>query len=326
MQSIDVIDSHTGGEPTRLIVSGGPDLGRGPLHERVIRFREEFDHVRRAVTLEPRGSDVLVGGLLCEPHDVSCDVGVIFFNNVDYLGMCGHGAIGLISSLEYQGKIGPGVHAIDTPVGKVTAELAPSGLVSVANVKSFRHAAAVTVDVPGLGSFTGDVAYGGNWFFLVTSLPEGLELPKLRVHDHARWTDMGVRLRAALAANGITGDSGAYIDHVEFFGPPEDPAHDSRNFVLCPGGAFDRSPCGTGTSAKLACLAADGKLAPGALWAQESIIGSVFSCSYQEGSEPGTILPTIAGTAFVSATASLVIDPRDPFRHGFAAAGTGATE
>lgn len=321
MQSIDVIDSHTGGEPTRLIVSGGPDLGRGPLHERVRRFRDEFDHVRRAVTLEPRGSDVLVGGLLCEPHDESCGLGVIFFNNVDFLGMCGHGAIGLISSLEYLGKIEPGIHSIDTPVGKVTAELAPSGLVSIANVKSFRHAADVSVDVPGLGTFQGDIAYGGNWFFLVKSYPVKFNVPRLQVQEHSRWTKIGIQLRAALQSSGHTGSNGAYIDHVEFFGEPKDPAHDSRNFVLCPGGAFDRSPCGTGTSAKLACLAADGTLAPGQIWAQESIIGSVFLCSFQEGPEPGTIQPTIAGTAFVSATASLVMDPRDPFRHGFTASG-----
>lgn len=321
MHSIDVIDSHTGGEPTRLIVSGGPDLGRGPLRGRVQQFREEYDHVRRAVTLEPRGSDVLVGGLLCEPHDGSCDFGVIFFNNVDYLGMCGHGAIGLISSLEYLGKIGPGVHAIETPVGKVTAELAPGGTVSIANVKSFRHAADVRVDVPGFGAFRGDIAYGGNWFFLVRSYPESLQVPGFQVQEHARWAAMGIHLRAALQASGLTGANGEYIDHVEFFGEPEDPAHDSRNFVLCPGGAFDRSPCGTGTSAKLACLAADGVLAPGQVWAQESILGSVFQCSYQNGPEPGTILPTVSGAAFVSARASLIIDPRDPFRHGFSTFG-----
>ena len=324
MDTIDVIDSHTGGEPTRLIVSGGPELGRGPLRERVARFRAEFDHLRRAVTLEPRGSDVLVGALLCEPFDETCSLGVIFFNNVDYLGMCGHGTIGLVSSLQHLGQLEAGTHCIDTPAGKVTAELAPSGVVSVRNVESYRWAAGVRVEVPGLGAFVGDVAYGGNWFFLVHVYPDGLDVPDLDVGQHARWTELGGRIRTALAASGVTGEEGAYIDHVEFFGPPEDPSNDSRNFVLCPGGAFDRSPCGTGTSAKLACLAADGVLGPGERWAQESIIGSVFTGSYEVGPRLGTVLPTVAGTAFITARSSLVFDPRDPLRDGFGVPADGA--
>lgn len=312
-ETIEVIDSHTGGEPTRVIVAGGPDLGSGPLAGRVRRFRAEYDHLRTRVMNEPRGSEALVGALLTEPHDASCDYGVLFFNNVDYLGMCGHGTIGLIETLRHQGRIGPGAHRIDSPVGPVTAVLHPDRTVSVFNVLSYRHAAGVEVAVPGLGAVTGDIAWGGNWFFLVTSAaPCALEIgnePELK--------GAALAIRAALTSEGITGKDGGIIDHVEFFGGAEDPANHSRNYVLCPGGAYDRSPCGTGTSAKLSCLAADGKLAPGEVWRQESLIGSVFQASYEPGPEPeGGILPEIRGSASISAVSTLVFDPRDPFPDG----------
>ena len=309
---IDVIDSHTGGEPTRVIVGGGPDLGGGPLAERVVRFREQFDHVRTRVMNEPRGSEAWVGALLVAPHDPTCDFGVIFFNNAGYLGMCGHGTIGLIETLLHQGRIEEGSYRIDTPVGPVTAVLHGDGTCSVFNVLSYRQTAAMEIDVPGLGPITGDIAYGGNWFFLTKSAPPcALDIrhePQLRAAAEA--------IRAALEAGGITGADGAHIDHVEFFGVPEDAANDSRNYVLCPGSAYDRSPCGTGTSAKLACLAADGVLDPGAIWRQESLIGSVFSASYQGAPEGVGILPEIRGSAHISAVSRLVFDPRDPFLNG----------
>lgn len=313
-QTIEVIDSHTGGEPTRVIISGGPELGSGPLAERVRRFREGHDRIRTRVMNEPRGSEAWVGALLCEPHDASCDFGVIFFNNVDYLGMCGHGTIGLIETLRYQGKIEAGAHRIDSPVGPVTAVLHGDRSVSVFNVRSYRHAAAVELSVPGLGEVTGDIAWGGNWFFLVTSAPPC----DLVIGNEPRLKAAALAIREALVAQGITGSGGGYIDHVEFFGPPGDALNQSRNYVLCPGGAYDRSPCGTGTSAKLSCLAADGKLLPGQVWRQESLIGSVFQASYElapEG-EGGGILPEIRGSASISAVSTLVFDPRDPFPDG----------
>lgn len=312
MQTIDVIDSHTGGEPTRIIVSGGPDLGRGPLDQRLERFRTEFDGLRSAVVNEPRGSDVMVGGLLCEPHDPSCSVGVLFFNAVGYLGMCGHGTIGLVKTLQHLGRAQVGRLRIDTPVGPVEAELLEDGCVRVHNVASYRYLQDVVLEVPGLGRVVGDVAYGGNWFFLVKQGP-AVELV-LSQQEHL--TAICLQIRAALEAACINGENGAVIDHVELFGPPRDPQNHSRNFVLCPGNAYDRSPCGTGTSAKLACLAADGKLAAQENWNQESLIGSVFSCSYEPGPEPGQVLPRITGAAHISAEVRLILDPDDPFRWG----------
>lgn len=316
MQSIDVIDSHTGGEPTRLVVAGGPDLGDGDLSERRDRLAAEFDHLRRAVVHEPRGSEVLVGGLLCESPRLDCAAGVVFFNTAGYLGMCGHGTIGLVRTLAFMGRLEPGVHGIDTPVGPVRAELLEDGRVAVRNVESRRHLAGVEVDVPGLGRVTGDVAWGGNWFFLVTGAT--FPAPILEPANARALTELSLGIRGALQEAGVTGEDGALIDHVELFGPPHDPANHSRSFVLCPGGAYDRSPCGTGTSAKLACLAADGRLDPGEIWRQESVIGSVFAASYEHGAAPGAVAPTIVGEAHVTSRATLLLEDDDPFRHGFA--------
>ena len=292
-----------------MVIAGGPDLGRGPLSERVNRFRTEYDWFRSAVVNEPRGSDVVVGALLCEPVDPSCAAGVIFFNNVGYLGMCGHGTIGVIASLAYLGRIGPGDHRIETPVGVVTATSHGSGEVTFQNVASYRRAAGVPLQVPSHGLIHGDVAWGGNWFFLVEKHDLDLDLRNVE-----KLTDFTWRIRQALNAAGITGDGGHEIDHVELFGPSQVPGVNSKNFVLCPGKAYDRSPCGTGTSAKLACLYADGKLREGEVWKQESIVGSIF-----EGRvvvRDGCVYPRITGSAFVNSEADLLLDPRDPFCHG----------
>ncbi len=305
-----VIDSHTEGEPTRLIVSGGPDLGSGPLDERRARFAAEFDNVRSFAVNEPRGSDAVVGALLCDPVDPACAAGLIFFNNVGYLGMCGHGTIGAAVTLAHMGRIGPGTHRFETPVGEVTVELLGRNEVEIENVPSWRYRKDVAVAVDGLGTVVGDIAWGGNWFFLVGTPP--LPLVMGNIQDLTRAADAIAR---ALETAGVTGADGGKIDHVEFFGPPRDPAADSRNFVLCPGGAYDRSPCGTGTSAKLACLAADGKLGTGETWIQESIVGSRFAAQYRPGPE-GRIVPRIRGRAYVVAEATLLRDPEDPFADG----------
>ena len=308
MNRVRVIDSHTGGEPTRVVVEGGPDLGSGTMAARLEKFRREHDGFRSAVVNEPRGSDVMVGALLCSPVDKSAGTGVIFFNNVGYLGMCGHGAIGVVAVLDYLNIIKPGAHQIETPVGTVTATLAPSNDVTITNVTSYRYRKAVPLEVVDLGLIHGDIAWGGNWFFLVDGLAE-----KLNVQDAEHWTTITTRIREALEREGITGEDGAEIDHIEIFGPGLDGGN-SRNFVLCPGKAYDRSPCGTGTSAKLACLAADGKLNPGEIWLQESIVGSQFEGRYEwEGQR---IRPSITGRAYVNAESWLVLDPRDPFCWG----------
>jgi len=308
-----VIDSHTAGEPTRVVVAGGPDLGDGPLSERVRIFRERYDPFRSAIVNEPRGSDVLVGALLTQPTDSSCTAGVIFFNNVGYLGMCGHGTIGAIVTLAHLGHITPGEHRVETPVGVVTARLHTSGCVAVENVPSHRHAKDIQVMVPGLGIVTGDVAWGGNWFFLVSD-----PSPAISLENAAELTSIAQRIRQTLVANGVTGSAGVEIDHVELFAPSPTPGIHSRNFVLCPGGAYDRSPCGTGTSAKMACLFADGKLREGETWRQESVIGSVFEGTVRR-TRNGVVIPTITGSAFVTADATLFLDPDDPFCWGIQA-------
>jgi 4-hydroxyproline epimerase len=307
MHRITIIDSHTGGEPTRVVTAGGPELGAGPLAERRERFQREHDRFRSAVVNEPRGSDVVVGALVVEPEDKTCVTGVIFFNNVGYLGMCGHGTIGLVVTLAHLGRIKAGDHRIETPVGIITATLHSNGEVSVANVPSWREKKDFAVQVPGLGVVTGDVAWGGNWFYLVEKHGQDLSLANVDALTDYCW-----RVRQAVNSQGY-----AEVDHVELFGPPTAPGANSRNFVQCPGKAYDRSPCGTGSSAKLACLAADGKLAEGETWVQESIIGSLFSGSYRWlDRAAGKVAPLIKGSAYVNAEATQLLDDRDPFCWG----------
>lgn len=307
MKRIQIIDSHTGGEPTRLVIDGFPDLGNGSMAERLTVLAQQHDQWRAATVLEPRGSDVIVGALLCEPVDKTACAGVIFFNNTGYLGMCGHGTIGLVATLAHMKRIEPGVHRIETPVGMVEATLHADHSVSVRNVPAWRHLKQVAVNLPSHGTVYGDVAWGGNWFFLVSEHGQRVASDNLDALTAYSWA-----LREALAAQGITGADGAEIDHIELFA--EDPVADSRNFVLCPGKAYDRSPCGTGTSAKIACLAADGKLAPGALWRQASVIGSQFEASYERLGN--TVIPTLRGRAYISAEATLLIESDDPYAWG----------
>ncbi len=305
-----VIDSHTAGEPTRVVLDGGPDLGSGSLAERAARLEAEHLDFCASVVLEPRGHDAVIGALLVPPSDPDCVTGVIYFNNLQNLGMCGHATIGLAVTLAHLGRIAPGRHKFETPVGVVEVTLHDANTASVVNVESYRLHKDVTVEVEGHGSVTGDVAWGGNWFFLVKDSPIALRPSEIRP-----LTDLTLRVRAALEKAGVTGSEGAWIDHIELFGPPEDPANQSRNFVLCPGGAYDRSPCGTGCSAKIACLAADGVLAPGRDWVQESVIGSTYRVSYQPGTGGG-VVPTVTGQAFVTSEATLIFDRSDPYRSG----------
>lgn len=320
---IRVIDSHTGGEPTRVVIEGGPDLGDVTLAERRVRLRDNFDDFRSAVVNEPRGSDVIVGALLCPPVDPTCVAGVLFFNNVGPLWMCGHGTIGVAVTLGHLGRIQAGTHRLETAVGPVAFEYDGGHRVSFENVPSYRFAREVSFNVPGLGQVVGDIAWGGNWFFLVDAarLPSGdkgnlsydIPLP-FGLAQIESLTDISWQIRQSLVQQGITGAEGAEIDHIELFGPPGDDRNHSRNFVLCPGRAYDRSPCGTGTSAKLACLYADDKLKPGDVWRQESILGSVFEGSIRRDGE--NLIPRISGTAYVTADATLLFDPEDPLKVG----------
>ncbi|TCM63847.1 4-hydroxyproline epimerase [Acinetobacter calcoaceticus] len=307
MHMIKILDSHTGGEPTRLILEGFPDLGQGDMLSRRDLLAEHYDHFRTASMLEPRGNDVLVGALLCTPVNPKASAGVIFFNNTGYLGMCGHGTIGLVVSLAHLGKIEIGTHLIETPVGDVYATLHEDYSVSIRNIPSYRYQHNVSVNVPEHGVVVGDIAWGGNWFFLINEHGQTVHSDHIEQLTQYAWA-----VAQALKAQGITGENGQEIDHIELFVP--DNNADSKNFVLCPGKAYDRSPCGTGTSAKLACLAADGKLKPGEIWKQASIIDSQFLAMYEQAGEK--IIPTICGTAFVTAETMLYLDERDPFAWG----------
>lgn len=324
-KKITVIDSHNGGEPTRLIVAGGPELGSVSLQERAQIFQQNFDHYRGAIVGEPRGSDVMVGALDCTPHDPSCAGAVIFFNNVGMLGMCGHGMMGYIASLAYQGRLTAGVHRIETPVGIVKSELHDDGSVTVHNVPAYRYRQKITVNGVSSAPFqqiSGDIAWGGNWFFLVSEHGQDLRLANVEALTEFCW-----QIRLSLQVQGITGAAGAEIDHIELFSKSDNPDNHSRNFVLCPGKAYDRSPCGTGTSAKLACLAADQVLAENQTWRQESIIGSVFEGRYQwhthsdqavDLADGGIkkINPSIKGQAFVNGESVILIQEDDPFAWG----------
>lgn len=308
---LHVIDSHTEGEPTRVVIEGGPDLGSGTVAEKARRLREEHDWLRSSVCNEPRGHDAMVGALLVEPHEPDCCCGVIFFNNVSTLNMCIHGTIGLAVTLAHLGRIGVGEHRIDTPVGVVVARIHDDGSVTVANVPSYRLATGVEVEVPGWGTVRGDISWGGNWFFLIED-----QGPAVTFANLDALTSFTCAVREALEAQGITGADGMEIDHIESFGPPSDPAtSDSRNFVLCPGKAYDRSPCGTGTSAKLASLHAAGKLEPGVTWRQAGILDTVFS-GCVELLPDGKVLPRVSGRAWVTGESVYLFDPADPFRYG----------
>lgn len=310
MKKIRVVDSHTEGEPTRVVIEGGPDLGSGSAAERLQVFRRDFDGFRRAVVNEPRGSDAMVAALLCPPQSQEAVAQVIFFNNVGYLGMCVHGSIGVCATLAWLGRIGPGIWPIETPVGKVSLELAEDGKISVQNVPSYRFASCVEVATQKHGRVRGDIAWGGNWFFLIGE--HGLTLDSAELET---LTEYCRDVRQSLELAGIKGKGGAVIDHIEIFAAPGRADADAKNFVLCPGGAYDRSPCGTGMSAKMACLAADGKLDDGQVWRQESIIGSRFTGTVTRLAD-AMVLPRVTGQAWITAETELIFQGDDPFRCG----------
>jgi len=311
-EAIEVIDSHTEGEPTRVVVSGWPAMRATTMAERREELRREWDHLRSAVVCEPRGHDALVGALLTEPVNAGSAAGVIFFNNVGYLGMCGHGLIGLVRTLEHMGRLTPGFVSVDTPVGTVGAQLHEDGSVTIRNVPARCHARNVTVNVPGIGAVTGDVAWGGNWFF-ITHLDE----PALELRNLDELTRITRLMLKCLREQGITGANGEEIDHIELTTHLSGGRADARNFVLCPGGAYDRSPCGTGTSAKLAVLHAEGRLQPGQPFRQESVTGGLFTGWLEQ--HEGQLVPFVRGHAYVTGEARLRFNAKDPFRAGFTA-------
>ena len=305
-----IVDSHTEGEPTRTIFDAGLDLGSGSLAEKAGVFEKNYRDFCGSVLKEPRGNDAYVGALVVDSEESDCAAGVIFFNTVQNLGMCGHGTIGLSATMAYMGLIKPGHHKFETPVGKVAINLKTPNRVSVTNIESYRLLKNILIEIPSYGPLTGDVAWGGNWFFLVKESPIDIKLENFR-----ELTDLSLQIRNALEIKGITGTQGAWIDHIELYGAPESTEANSRSFVLVPSGSYDRSPCGTGCSAKMACLAADGAWPAGKIWIQESVIGSTYALVYEQGQNGGVIV-TIEGTAFVTAQVTLIFESQDPFRLG----------
>ncbi len=301
---IKVLDTHTGGEPTRLVLDGGPDLGSGPLSERARLLQEKHGKFCQAVIGEPRGSAACVGALLVEPHDKACSFGVIFFNRAGSLAMCGHGLIGTVVALAHSGLVEPGLVRLETPAGYIAAILSANGEVTFDNVPAYRREKDLTIYLPGVGDVQADLAWGGNWFCLIERHDQRLELDNV-----AQLTDYCTRVRQAVRDTGFP-----EVDHIALYAPSTKPGVNSRNFVLCPSMTYDRSPCGTGTSAKLACLAADGRLAPGTEWVQESIVGSTFRAKYRRQGDK--VVPTITGTAHLTVDATLLLDPADPFAWG----------
>jgi 4-hydroxyproline epimerase len=309
MKTLRVIDSHTEGEPTRVVVEGLPDLGPGSARDRLERFRAEHDDLRAGILLEPRGFDAMVGAALLEPENPEAVAQIIFFNNVGFLHMCVHGTLGVGKTLAHLGRIGPGRHRLETPVGEVVLELDEDGGVAVDNVESWRFKKDVALDTASHGRVVGDIAWGGNWFFLVHGHDQVVDAGHL---DELR--DFSRDVESSLRRENVRGADGLLIDHIEVFGPPLREDADSKNYVLCPGGEYDRSPCGTGTSAKLACLAADGKLEEGQIWRQESVIGSLFEGRIRR-SERG-VIPNLRGGVWITSEATLRFDADDPYRAG----------
>jgi 4-hydroxyproline epimerase len=307
--SIDIVDSHTGGEPTRVVLSGWPEPLGKTMEERARYVVEHQDHLRRGVVCEPRGHDAMVGALITAPIRKEALAGVIFFNDVGVLGMCGHALIGTVETLRFLGRIQGDSVELDTPAGAVSAIIDSDQQIVIQNVPSRLHQEHVEIEVPGIGSVIGDIAYGGNWFFLVNSPSFNLELREL---DALMQSSKAIR--KALLDQGLTGTDDAVIDHIEFFGPPKDPTADSRNFVLCPGNAYDRAPCGTGTSAKIATLHAKGQIETDQVWRQESITGSIYEASLRL--IDGQLFPFIRSRAHITSKSSLLFKEADPLRGG----------
>jgi 4-hydroxyproline epimerase len=307
-RQIHVVDSHTGGEPTRVVVSGGPDLGDGPLVRRAERLEREFAGFRSGLVGEPRGTEALVAAVLGPPETPSSRAGVVYFDRAGVLGMCGHGTIGLVATLAHEGRLAPGPATLDTPVGPVRTELHADGSVSVENVAAHRTVVDRSVRLDAETTVVGDVVWGGNWFFVVD--PSPIPLVAARIPELLAFTR---RVRDALARDGIRGEDGAPISHV-FLNAPGTSGASGRDFVLCPSDTYDRSPCGTGTSALLAVLQARGKLGAGEPWVEESITGSRFVATFaMDGTR---VRPTIRGSAFVTGVTDLEFDDADPFREG----------
>lgn len=327
--SIQAIDSHTAGEPTRVVTGGLPAIRGATMADKRAGLQRAHDHLRRALVLEPRGHDAIVLAYLLSPCRAGADLGVVFANDAGYLGMCGHGAIGVATVAVATGMVAaqePVTELVlDTPAGAVACRVAVDGgrptSVTITNVPSFLFRQRVVVPVHGFGKVAADVAYGGNWFAFVEADQLGLMVEKnhLPVLMQA-----ATAIREALVREGVRGrhpdrDDDEIIDHVKLFAPLDGPTPGARALTLCPGAAYDRSPCGTGTSAKLAVLHAKGELATGEWFRSQSVLGTEFRARVVSTTDVGgnpAVVPEIEGSAWITGFATFVVDPDDPCAFG----------
>jgi proline racemase len=328
-QVLQAVDSHTAGEPTRIVTGGLPPVAGATMAEKRAALRIRHDALRRALVHEPRGHDAIVVAYLVPPCHPDAHAGVVFCNDVGYLGMCGHGAIGVATVLVGMGMVPaqePETRVVlDTPAGLVPCRVAVSNgrarAVTITNVPSFQFRQRAIAAVPGFGKVAADIAWGGNWFAFVEAAQLGLHVDKAHL---PQLLPAAIAVREALAANGVRGvhpESGEeqLVDHVKLFDALEGPTPGARAMTLCPGTAYDRSPCGTGTSAKLAVLHSKGELGVGEWFTSESVIGTRFRARIAATTQVGqfaAIVPEIEGAAYVTGLQTFVLDPEDPCVHG----------
>jgi proline racemase len=328
-QVVQAVDSHTAGEPTRIVTGGVPPVRGATMADKRAALQRDHDHLRRALVLEPRGHDAIVLAYLLPPCDPAADLGVVFANDAGYLGMCGHGAIGVATVAVALGMV-PAVEPVtevrlDTPAGTVRCRVAVTAgrptSVTITNVPSFLFRQRAVVDVHGFGKVAADIAYGGNWFAFVEAEQLGLAVGKVHLPVLMQ---AATAVREALVRDGVRGvhpDRGEseLVDHVKLFVPLDGDEPGARALTLCPGAAYDRSPCGTGTSAKLAVLHAKGELEVGQWFRSESVLGTSFRARIASTTAVGrftAVVPEVEGSAYVTALTQFVIDPNDPCRHG----------
>lgn len=322
------IDGHTCGNPVRLVSGGGPLLQGATMMERRAHFLAEYDWIRTGLMFEPRGHDVMSGSILYPPTRDDCDVAILFIETSGCLPMCGHGTIGTVTMAIENGLVKPktpGVLRLDTPAGLVVAEYRQEGEyveeVRITNVPSFLYAEGLTVDCPQLGEITVDVAYGGNFYAIVEPQKNFRDIADHSAGDLIAWSPV-VRQRLNEKYSFVHPDNPGInrLSHMLWTGAPRDPQAHARNAVFYGDKAIDRSPCGTGTSARMAQLHAKGRLKAGDDFVHESIIGSLFKGRVEREVEVAGrtgIVPSIGGWARMTGLNTIFLDDRDPFVKGF---------
>ena len=322
------IDAHTCGNPVRVVAGGGPILPHVSMADRRTLFVRDHDWVRRALMFEPRGHDVMSGSILYPPFREDCDLGVLYIEVSGCLPMCGHGTIGTVTAAIEAGLVAPrqeGRLAIDAPAGRIAVEYTKAGQyveqVRLFNVASYLHAAEVEIDVPGMGRLTVDVAYGGNYYVIIEPQRNWTGLDSMPADLILRLSPLVRRAAQDLVApvHPKDGRIGG-VSHVMWCDKARNLQATARNAVFYGDRAIDRSPCGTGSSARMAQLVAKGRLAVGDEFVHESIIGSMFDCRVEGAARVGShaaILPSVSGWARVTGHNTIYVDDRDPLAHGF---------